>query len=99
MNTFKWPYNYIPLASEEFRAVCESIGFRIQINPQRGSHGAEFYVFNDKPGQFATEEFIDYLNKCGKTIEGEYRSFCITIPGFGIVIDNHKFYVSYKFKK
>ncbi len=99
MSNFRWPYNYFPLASEEFKAVCESLGFRIQIKPQKGSHGAEFYVFNNKPGQFATDEFNDYLKECNNKIDGGFRTFFITYPVFGHNIDNHKFYVSYRLKK
>ena len=99
MGKFRWPYNYFPLASEEFRTICKSLGFNIQIKPQKGSHGAEFYVFSDKPGQFATEEFNEYLNIHNNKIDGEFRTFFITFPVFDFNIDNHKFYVSYRLKK
>lgn len=88
-----WPYNYRPLASEEFIAACEYIGFRVYINQQKGSHGAYFYVYRLNGSGQANDEFINFLEENKYIIDGDYRDFYISKTQC-----YNKFYVSYKLK-
>ena len=89
---FTWPYDFTPGAAEEFQYVMSYLGYNIAITPERGSHGAEFWVPTDE-----AQKFKD--NILGNPIEGWFRNFYTsTISGCGGVSksDFNFFYVSYK---
>ena len=49
-------FNYPPAAHEECKAVLEQLGFRhFSIQPQRGSHTAEIYFFDEDKQKFMDE--------------------------------------------
>ena len=49
-------FNYPPAAHEECKAVLEQLGFRhFRIYPERGSHTAEIYFFDEDEQKFMNE--------------------------------------------
>lgn len=49
-------FNYPPAAHEECKEVLKQLGFRhFSIHPQRGSHTAEIYFFDEDKQKFMNE--------------------------------------------
>lgn len=69
-------------ASEEFSLAMRKLGISVTVHPQRGAHGAEFYVYSEHVEKFENE-ILD------KVIVGTYHKFFITKHS------NCTYYVSY----